>query len=97
MEKKRGTGERRRRREESRRREKGIESLNGSAERKEALETTAAAVVVVGDGREGGRGKNGIYSQRGERGQADEAHTRCTQRWGGGGGGLFEEKIALGE
>lgn len=36
------------RREEKER--KGIESLNGSGERKEALETTAAEMVAVGEG-----------------------------------------------
>lgn len=56
MEKKREGQERREEKER-----KGIESLNGSGERKEALETTAAVVGEEGGG--GCREKNGIYSR----------------------------------
>lgn len=48
------------RREEKER--KGIESLNGSGERKEALETTAAEMVAVGEG--GGGKKCHLFTAR---------------------------------
>lgn len=60
---------------------KGIESLNGSAERKEPLETTV-----------GGKKMAFIQREPAEANQMKHARKVYTQRRGGG-----EKKIALGE
>lgn len=65
------------RREEKER--KGIESLNGSGERKEALETTAAAAEMVAVG-EGGWGRGGRKKMAFIHGESSEANQMKRKR-----------------